>query len=280
MKTEISITELYQSFEELYGPSSSFFANLTMQENKELIDLCCKFLEMNIHPISAFSKEGIVKLKELTNVDFNTFTVTDAQSLILDSILNTPKLTKDHMIFENQTQNDNVINDNFDPKNFVPQDAVCSFYSLGDNLSQTYEYANPTNIPNCSNKKVNQFDCFTSSNQSRCPLYQPDYSLLAVHSISEFGKEFTYSAYKYRNINSQLVILIYNDSNVLINNLSYPLSAISELAKGVLEEEVTSIIKEIHKKSFIETFSEMNVDYPLLESTVSVSNSYISTLLS
>ena len=93
-------------------------------------------------------------------------------------------------------------------------------------------------------------------------------------------KEKSKKAYKETNEEKLSLKSFFAHSAVLINNLSYPLSAISELAKGVLEEEVTSIIKEIHKKSFIETFSEMNVDYPLLESTVSVSNSYISTLLS
>ena len=258
---EMLIEELSKRFSELYGEHSAQFSSFT-SEQKNLIQSCCAFLNAGFHPVSVFNDEAIAKIREITNVNFHNFTVPDAK-----------------------TAHDTVIDVNgndfkFDPT-VAPKTAVCSFFSQHNNLSETYEYANITDVPNCSNKKVDGMYCFANSMQSQCPYYTPDYSLIATHAISEAGKDHIYSAYKYRNIESQIVILIYNDSNTLMHELTYPIQVIKELPIGALEEEITSIVKEVHNSSFIETTSNMDIIYPSsLVDSISSKNSYISTLIS
>jgi hypothetical protein len=266
MPKEMSVKDVCSKFTTLYGPNSStLYAQYSCAEDKELIETVIAVLNAGFHPAHVLSSNSLSKIQELTNVNFNNFIIPDA----LDFNPADPSLLNTTIQYQTS--------DSFDPETYVPSDVVCTSYSKGNNLSSSYKYANKTDIPNCSNDKINGLFCFAEHSQNKCPFFTPDYSFFASHTINEFEKQYTYKVYKYRNINSQIIINIYFDNN-LIHNLSYPIEALENLIPGVFEQEIYTIIKEVHSSSCIGS-DLLHVDtvYP---SDVLVSvNSYMSTLL-
>lgn len=259
MSKEMSITDLSQKFSALYGPNSSFIKDLN-EEDANLIELCCGILSSGYHPCSSFSSEVIDRIYKITNVNFNNFIVPDAL------IPSSPSLD---LLSENKP---------FDPDTNIPSNVACSFFSQNNNLSQDYEYANTVDVPTCSNSQINGIYCISSNYQNRCPFYKADYSRIATHIINESNKQYVYKVYKYRTVDSRIIVSIFNQDNVLVNQLGYFTEAISQLPQGAFEEEMLSIINEVHAKAFFDTAGNFETDYPLIEQ--SNSKSYISTLIS
>lgn len=259
MQKEMSIKELADRFKNLYGLGTNF-ANSLDADDRDLIELCCTFLSSGFHPSSAFSSETIDKIYKLTNVNFNNFITPDA-------------------VMPTSSQVDSFAeNSPFDPEVNVPSNVACVFFSQGNNMSEHYEYANPVDMSVCSNSNVEGIHCFSSKYQNRCPLYKPDYSLMFTHFINESEKEFIYKVYKYRTTSGKMVFSIYNQNNILVNQLGYEVEVMAELPAGAIETEIISIINEVHATAYIDTNLEFETTYTSSNSTSF--NSYISTLIS
>jgi hypothetical protein len=251
---KMSIDSLYTRFISGYGPTTHYYKDAS-KEDKDLLDAVYAVLKSRIHPCSFFTLDAINRVNKICNVNFNDIECEDAK---LPSTNVKEQITS------------------LNPED-APSTAVCKHYSCDNNLSLNYEYANTVNFATCDSNENNAMYCTFAYAQSICPLYKADYGLFATHTIDENS---VYKSYKERTV-SDYVISVYDSSNNLLTKLNYPTSVINDLASGALEEEITEIIKTIHKSTFNQDNCSFVSDFPSVsELSEDPSKSYISSLIS
>lgn len=263
MAQEMTIEALSKAFRMQYGPDNTIYSTYS-SEDALLVDLCIKFLNAGFHPTSVLDQEGIKQIKRITGVNLNNIVCTDAStppSFITDQI---------------NAQAHTVV----PPEQLIPKDSVCKHYSYESNVSDNYEFANHVNIATCSSTNVDGINCVCSFRQTICPFFSSDYALFSNYTVNQDGVDHLYKVFKYRTIDSNYKFTIYDSENNLLHELSYPIHVIKELASGLLEEEISSLVNEIHLKLSVNSSFVLDADYSINSSNDVPTKSYLATLIS
>ena len=168
----------------------------------------------------------------------------------------------------------NIKGPTVEEKNNIDNTVACKHYSIADNLSQDYLYANPVPEQTCSEVTL-PFNCgFPPSHFSICVGYAPDVENLTTISLDQ--KEYTIT--KTRTISGNINLDIIDSNLNFISRLSYPISLYNSSDIDIVSE-LKNIIKEIHDTSFLSNSNPIEKD-PVPAIPVKVKKSYLTSLIS
>lgn len=227
------------------------------------IQLMIEYVNNGVHPIKSISKEAISSIKEYTGVDVSILNIKDIQ---------TPPQSE---MFSSQSEEE-VSNTNTIP--FNPSDSTCcKYYSLSENLSSEYSYANKVSVPTCSHPK-SPFGlyCIAGTEHFRCPHNQPDTDHYA-DVLDPDGKlkfKVTYQRTAMGIVNFYVV----DDKDSLINKLSFYANDHSQVPKDEFAKELLDVLSDINSMTNVED-TKLSIEYPIKDQQQTFAVSYISTLI-
>lgn len=215
-----------------------------------------------VHPIASVSIEMTQRIKDYTGVDV--------------SILNIEGITtpsRDKMFSEKDTKEENT---NSVPHN--PSDSTCcKHFSLNENLSSNYSYANTITAPTCSHSKAPYgIYCIAGSQHSGCPYNEPDTGHYA--DVVDQDNNVKYKVTYQRTVMGNVHFYVTNSDNNLINTFSYFANEHQAIPKDQFANELASILSEIDSMATAKQ-SKLNIVYPIKEEQNTSVISYISTLI-
>ena len=159
-------------------------------------------------------------------------------------------------------------------QNDIDNTTACKHYSIADNLSQDYLYANPVPEQTCSEITL-PFNCgFPPVHFSICVGYVPDVENLTTISLDK--KEYLIT--KTRTISGNINLDIIDSNLNVISKLSYPISLYNSPDIDIVSE-LKNIIKEIHDSSYLSNSNPIQTD-PVSAISVKVKKSYLTSLIS
>lgn len=159
-------------------------------------------------------------------------------------------------------------------QNNIDNTTACKHYSIADNLSQDYLYANPVPEQTCSEVTL-PFNCgFPPAHFSICVGYVPDVENLTTISLDE--KEYLIT--KTRTISGNINLDIIDSNLNVISKLSYPISLYNSPDIDIVSE-LKNIIKEIHDSSYLSNSNPIQTDL-VSAIPVKVKKSYLTSLIS
>lgn len=163
----------------------------------------------------------------------------------------------DHQILDNDTS---VEDHAIALKMAIDNSSSCKSFTHKDmlNPSQGYQYANNPGFNACSSDSMKKaltnvpsnsaLSCSFISNQSSCPFYTPDYSIVLKSSITVLNSALTFYLSRFRSFNGSFVYKIYDSSGKSFFDLNY--SDISNV-NGQIDEEATKVFHQ-----FLDDFSQ------------------------
>jgi hypothetical protein len=203
-------------------------------------------------------QETITGIDQLLKMLIETAVVSSSDDSVLSKLINKSNIKGP--IVEQQNNVDNTI--------------ACKHYSIADNLSQNYLYANPVPEQTCSEVTL-PFNCgFPPAHFSICVGYIPDVEYLTTISLDQKD----YIINKTRTVSGNINLDIVDSDSNFISKLSYPISVYNSSDIDMVSE-LKIIIKEIHDSSFLSNSNPVEIN-PIPAIPVKVKNSYLTSLIS
>lgn len=227
------------------------------------IELMIDYVENGVHPIKSTSKEVIQRIREYTGVDVSTLNIEG---------IDTP--SQDEMFSEENLENDQ--NKNSIPHN--PSDSTCcKYYSLNENLSSEYNFANPVDIATCSHpKSYFGINCIAGIKHHQCPHYVEDTGHYA--DVINENNEVIFKTTYQRTVMGNVHIYITNKDNYLIHTLSYQANDHQSIPRDEFNSDLLAILSDINNMS-LNSVSKLSISFSEEQKASKSSFSYISTLI-
>lgn len=227
------------------------------------IQLMIEYANNGVHPIKSISKEAIAAIQQHTGVDVSILNIEG---------ISTPSKTE--MFSSEEAKEDISVRS-------IPFNAMdstcCTYYSMSENTSPEYVYANPVSIPTCSHpKKPFGIHCIVGIKHSQCPHNSPDTGHYADVLDSEGKIKFKVTYQRTVMGNIHFYVVDHNES--LINTFSYYASQHNQVPKDDFAKELLDVLSQIDTMANIEK-SSLSIIYPTKEQQQTFAVSYISTLI-